>query len=468
MSSYEEFINKKAYEEIDSGFDADTLNPRLKDFQYAIVRWALKRGRAAIFADTGLGKSFMQCEWAHNVVKHTNKPVLIFAPLAVAKQTKEDAAKFGIDVHYSRKQPDILKAGIYITNYEMEQHYNPDDFVGVVLDESGILKNQTGATRNEMINRWGSCPYRLSCTATPSPNDFMELGNQSEFLGIMSMTEMLAMFFVNDTGNTGTWRLKGHGKAKFWQWLATWACVIRKPSDLGYDDEGYNLPPLNIIEHVVESESVQQGELFSRPAETLSERRQAKRDTIEQRVQVAAKLVNESSDAWIVWCYLNDESEALKKAIVDNVEVKGADKMDDKELRLMSFQHGNEHCLITKPSIAGFGLNFQHTHNMIFVGLDDSFEKYYQAVRRQYRFGQKHIVNVHIITSDREESIKRNIERKQKQHDEISAQMIDYMGEAMRKNINGAMVEKTSYNPQIDMDLPDWVIKNFDCTNSMS
>lgn len=457
MNEYNEFIDSKVFDDVNSGFIADDLNKSLFDFQNVIVKWALARGRAAIFADTGLGKTFMQCEWAYRVSLHTQKPVLIFAPLAVAKQTQENAAEFGIDVHYVRTQPDIIKPGIYVTNYEMQQHFNPNDYSGVVLDESSILKNQQGKIRREMISKWGICPYRLSCTATPSPNDFVELGNQAEFIGIMSMVEMLAMFFINDTGNTGTWRLKGHGKRKFWEWLSTWAVVIRKPSDLGFADDGYDLPPLNIIEHEVQTAIPLEGELFAKPAQTLSERRQAKRDSLQQRVNVAAELVNKSGDAWIVWCYLNDESEALKHAILDNVEVKGADKMDDKESRLLSFQHGEEHCLITKPSIAGFGMNFQHTHNHVFVGLDDSFEKYYQAIRRQYRFGQKHQVNSHIVISDGEGAIKENIERKQNQHNEMTDQMVDHMREFMKKEVIGACIEKTAYNPQLKMELPSWI-----------
>ena len=454
---YDEFINQKTFDDVCSGFTIKELNSALFPFQDALVRWALARGRAAIFADTGLGKTFMQCEWAYQVVLHTDKPVIIFAPLAVAKQTQENAAEFGIEVIYLRKQPDILPAGVYVTNYEMQQHFNSDDFIGVVLDESSILKNQMGSTRREMISKWGICPYRLSCTATPSPNDFMELGNQSEFIGIMSMVEMLAMFFVNDTGNTGTWRLKGHGKARFWEWLSTWAAVIRKPSDIGFSDEGYDLPPLNIIEHEVQVAIPMEGELFAKPAQTLSERRQAKRDSLQQRVNVAADLVNKSDEAWIVWCYLNDESAALSHAILDGVEVKGADKMDDKESRLLSFQHGDEHCLITKPSIAGFGMNFQHTRNHVFVGLDDSFEKYYQAIRRQYRFGQKQQVNSHIVISDGEGAIKENIERNQEQHNDRTDEMVVHMREFMKREINGAQVEKTSYNPQQKMELPQWI-----------
>jgi len=464
---YADFIKTKEYKNIDSGFNIELLNPMLKDFQYAIVKWALKRGRAAIFADTGLGKTLMQLEWAHQVAIKTNQPVIIFAPLAVAAQTVEEGKKFNIKVTQLRSQPDIMPSGVYVTNYEMREHFDPDSFAGNVLDESSILKNETGKTRRDFIDNWSTTPYRLSCTATPSPNDFMELGNQCEFLGIMSLTEMLAMFFFNDAGNTGTWQLKSHGEKKFFEWLATWAVFIRLPSDLGFDDEGYILPALNIIEHEVQTAIVEsdgdQGEMFVRPAQTLNERRKAKRDSISERVAVAADLINNSDESWIAWCYLNDEQDALEKAItVDCCSVRGANKDDQKEERLLGFAHGKYKNIITKPKIAGLGLNWQHSNNMVFVGLDDSFERFYQAVRRQYRFGQTKEVNVHIVTSDGEASIKKNIERKQAQHNKLSDAMALIMGDIMRNEILGATADKTEYNPAINMTLPDWVIKNID------
>jgi len=460
-SEYQEFLETKQFDDIASGFVVDNLNKNMFDFQKAIVKWALIRGRAAIFADTGLGKTLMQSEWAQKVAEHTDKPVLIFAPLAVAKQTIKEAEKFDIvPIKYIRHSEEMDgKNRIYIANYEMQSHIDPALFSGVVLDESSILKNQMGRTRIDMIERWGTVPYRLSCTATPSPNDFMELGNQSEFLGIMTMIEMLAMFFVNDASNTGTWRLKGHGKKKFWEWMAKWAVVIRKPSDLGFKDEGYNLPPLNLIEHEIQVAQIDEGELFARPAVTMNERRKAKRDSIKQRVEMAASLVNDNKESWIVWCHLNDESAGLSAAIPDAVEVKGADDIDVKETRLMSFTNNESRVLVSKPSICGYGMNWQHSHNMVFVGLDDSFEKFYQAIRRQWRFGQDKEVNVHIVVSDGEGAIKKNIERKQKQHDEISAQMVLHMKEIMQKEIFGASIEKTQYNPQIKMELPKWILK---------
>ena len=464
---YHEFLEKKAYNDVMAGFELPLeqiiVNPasrkQLKDFQQAIVRWSLMKGRSAVFADTGLGKTAMQTTWAHHVAQHTGGDVLIFAPLAVAIQTVEEAADFGVSVEYIRDGEQFKEDGsIYITNYEMMDNFDLFEFSGVVLDESSILKSQDGKTRTALIDACQHVPYRLSCTATPSPNDFMELGNQAEFLGVMSQVEMLAMFFVNDTGNTGTWRLKGHGQSKFWEWMATWACVIRKPSDLGFSDEGYNLPPLNIIEHVIESPA-QEGNLFAMPAQTLTDRRKAKRDTLEQRCRLAANLVLDSDEDWIVWCHLNDEQDELESHLLPTrlASVRGANKMSDKEERLMGFAHGDYGVLLSKPSIAGYGLNLQHTHNMVFVGLDDSFEKFYQAVRRQYRFGQTKEVNVHIVVSEAEGAIKRNIERKQRQHDEISESMVSHMRELMKKHITGTSADKIEYNPQVDMNIPCWL-----------
>lgn len=462
---YQSFLEKKKFNDVMAGFEVDVedipVSPdskkTLKDFQSALVRWALLKGRAAIFADTGAGKTGMQTTWAHHVERYIESPVIIYAPLAVAMQTVDEAADFGVSIQYVRSGDEVGERGIYITNYEMREHFDMSVFAGVVLDESSILKSQDGKTRTELIDSCQQIPYRLSCTATPSPNDFMELGNQAEFLGIMSQVEMLAMFFVNDTGNTGTWRLKGHGQQKFWEWMATWAAVIRKPSDLGFSDEGYDLPPLNIIEHVLESEP-DEGDMFAMPAQTLTERRRAKKKTIEERCAIAADLVNQSDESWIVWCNLNDEQDLLERNIMrDCASVRGADKMKDKEERLLGFAHGERENLLTKSSIAGYGLNLQHTHNMVFVGLDDSFEKFYQAVRRQYRFGQTKEVNVHLVVSEAEGAIKRNLERKQKQHDEISENMVAHMRELMKQHITGTRVEKTEYNPQVNMEVPKWL-----------
>lgn len=440
---YLDFVRSKQFEDVNSGFTADGINSKLFEFQRVIVKWACERGRAAIFANTGLGKTAMQAEWARLVQEHTGGKVLIVAPLCVAKQTVEEAAKFDVEVTYCRDGSDASD-GISITNYEMLDHFSMAEFDGLVLDESSILKNRDGKTRKRIIESAKSVPYRLSCTATPSPNDFMELGNQAEFLGVMGMSEMLSMFFVHDGGDTGKWRLKGHGKAKFWEWLATWAVCIRKPSDLGFSDEGYDLPPYEIHEHVVSS-GVAEGQLFAEIATTLTDRRKAKRETLEQRVQAIAEVVNASDEQWLIWCHLNDEQDALKEAIPDSWSVAGADSIDAKETRMMNFTHGKCRVLITKPSIAGFGMNWQHCRNMAFVGLDDSYEQQYQAIRRCWRFGQDKRVHVHFATAESLGAIKQNVERKEKQMEEMQESMVAHMRELTKKQIQGLKMEKSEY-----------------------
>jgi DNA modification methylase len=460
--NYEEFLSGKARSVKPSGFDieAGELNPALFDFQRAIVKWALKKGKAAMFLDTGLGKTIQQCEWAHQVTRATSGNVLIAAPLCVSQQTVEEAAKFGIEVRYVRDQSQV-QPGISITNYEMLKHFDPVQFVGVVLDESSILKDHTSKTRQMIIEMFSRTPYRLSCTATPSPNDFMELGNQAEFLGVMSSVEMLAMYFVHDGGETSKWRLKGHGKTKFWEWMASWAICIKNPSDLGFDGSRYILPSLNIHEHVIESAPMD-GQLFAGVAQTLSERRQAKRGSLDDRVAKVAEMVNASDDEWIVWCHLNDESSALAKLIPDAVEVYGSLDPDEKERRIMAFTHGDARVLVTKPSISGFGMNWQHCRNQAFVGLDDSFESYYQAVRRCYRFGQEREVNVHLVCSEAEGAVKANLERKQSQADDMTTSMVEHMQTIMQKEIRGTTMEKTEYQHTVKTG-NDWTLHHGDC-----
>lgn len=458
--NYAAFLEKKRVSDISCGFKIEDprlkWNKVLKDFQVALVKWALAKGRSAIFADTGLGKTGMQSTWAYHVAKETKGKVIIVAPLAVAKQTVEEAADFGIEVKYTRDMP--AGNGVFITNYEMIDHFDLAEFSGVVLDESSILKSQDGETRNKLISLCQQVPYRLSCTATPSPNDYMELGNQSEFLGVMSQSEMLAMFFTHDGGETSKWRLKGHGQRKFWEWMATWAAVIRKPSDIGFSDDGYILPSLNYFEHVIEQKKPLEGNLFVVPAQTLQERRKAKRESLDERCLLAAELVKNSDEEWIIWCHLNDEQDLLNKLIGGSLaSVQGSDSIEDKEDRLLGFAHGKYKNLLSKPSIAGFGMNYQHARNMVFVGLDDSFEKFYQAVRREYRFGQTREVNVHIVTSESEGAIKQNIERKQSQHDALSEEMVIHMRELMKKYIIGTKVEKTDYNANKRMEIPTWL-----------
>lgn len=461
-ADYAEVVKLKQFSDISSGFKPIAISGQLFPFQRALVDWACQRGRAAIFANTGLGKTAMQCEWARLVHDHTGGRVLIVAPLCVAKQTVEEAAKFDIDVTYCREQWGASD-GISITNYEMLDHFNLSSFDGIVLDESSILKNRDGKTRSRIIEASGAIPYRLSCTATPSPNDYMELGNQAEFLGVMSMTEMLAMFFVHDGGDTGKWRLKGHGKAKFWEWLSTWAACVRKPSDLGFDDAGYDLPPFEIHQHMVSS-SVADGQLFAQIATTLTDRRAAKRETLKARVDAIAEVVNNSDEQWLIWCHLNDEQDALVKAIPDAWSVAGADSIDQKEARMMAFTHGECRVLVTKPSIAGFGMNWQHCRNMAFVGLDDSYEQQYQAIRRCWRFGQTRTVHVHFATAESLGAIKQNVERKEAQMEEMQESMVSHMRELTKRQIDGLKMEKTEYRREVERG-QSWELHLGDCVD---
>lgn len=441
---YIQFIENKKITPIISGFEINhhELPDSLFDFQREIVKWALKRGRAAIFADTGLGKTAMQISWADQIVKKTNNNVLILAPLCVAHQTVKEGQKFGIDINYCRSH-DAIKPGINITNYEMMDQFQISSFHGIVLDESSIIKNRDGKTRNSIIESCKHVPYKLSCTATPSPNDFMELGNQVEFLGLMSMSEMLAMYFIHDGGDTQKWVLKGHGKAKFWEWMATWSVLIKSPSDLGFDGSRYKLPALNLQGHVVESHSTDG--LFADIAVGLLDRNKARRDSIDERVSKCAELVNSSSDQWVVWCHLNDESEMLAKLIPGSLDLKGSDSIDKKEKVIEDFTNGTLRVLITKPSIAGFGMNWQHCNNTAFVGLSDSWEQYYQAIRRFYRFGQTKIVNVHVISAESEGAVIENIRRKELQNKEMGEMMVNFMASEMKKEIFGTSIQKTEY-----------------------
>lgn len=637
---YEEFVESKRRQEKATGHAPGDLNEYLFDFQHAIVSWAVRRGRCGIFADTGLGKTLMQLSWADEVVRHTGHPVLILAPLAVSEQTIEQGSTFGIEV-CRFKDGMIPQAKIYITNYERMDSVPFDEFGGIVLDESSILKSQTGKTRMALIQSCQGIAYRLSCSATPSPNDFMELGNQCEFLGIMSQQEMLATYFVNDTGDTGTWRLKGWGASKFWEWMGTWAVVIRNPSDIGFDGSAYILPEPEYVEHVVQSDGF--GDLFAKPAMTMTERRQAQRESVADRCRALADTVNAQPDEpWLIWCHLNDEAEELCRLIPGAVNVQGKDSPEFKvaasrwfsghcacdvpefrdklaeyrsarawqkptsnsitkktkpaglqnplitsletksadenicastqnrtEINLQELQNsrngttlegesnihkmlilesGSEHSpesgqsktqknakpngsenteslrintlqcslnsaanaqyvelssltgsqstlttamnlersedcfaahaisesgnlktaqkpcgkhqcicdepnvkrsLISKARMFGYGLNFQHCARMAFVGLSDSFEQFYQAVRRCYRYGQKRNVQVHIFSAESEGQILANIKRKEKQHHEMSAQMIDHMKSIMDKELRGQVIVKDEYREDV-------------------
>lgn len=461
VTDYEQFIERKKVKPIISGFDIDAnlLNKNLFDFQRVIVKWALKRGRAAIFADTGLGKTLMQTSWADEIVKKTNGNVIIFAPLCVAQQTVREGQKFGITINYCRSDEKIKK-GINISNYEMIDNFDLSSFAGVVLDESSILKNRDGKTRNAIIDACQLVPYRLSCTATPSPNDFMELGNQCEFLGIMGMAEMLASYFINDAGDTGTWILKGHARVKFWEWLATWACVIRSPNDLDFDGSRYVLPKLNMIEHVVESEATDS--LFPDIATGLLERNKARKESIDDRVIKCSEVVNASNEQWVIWCHRNEEAEKLVKKIYGSVDVSGSDSIEHKEQSVHDFLDGKIRVLISKPKILGSGMNFQNCHNTAFVGLSDSWEQYYQAIRRFWRFGQTREVNVHVISAESEGAVVANIKRKEEQNALMGAEMVKHMSKTMKNEIFGATLEKDEYKRDVYKG-DGFTIHNADC-----
>ena len=437
---YTDFLESKRLVNIPTGFEpTGKINQTLFDFQRDIVLWALKKGKAAIFLGTGTGKTFIQLEWSRHVHEYTGSDILILAPLAVAQQTVNEGEKLGIEVILCRSQDDV-KPGINITNYEMLHRFDTSKFVGVVLDESSILKSFEGKTRIEIISKFQDTPYRLACTATPAPNDHMELGNHAEFLGIMSRTEMLATYFVHDGGDTSKWRLKRHAIKAFWEWLASWAIVLRNPSDLGYDGSAFNLPLLNIHEIITDKTGY-----VVKEVSTLQERRKVRHDTITSRVECAAKIASADDEPCIIWCDLNAESEALTRAITGAVEIKGSHDSEYKKDAMLKFSSGEIKKLITKPSIAGFGLNWQHCSKIIFVGLSDSFEQYYQAVRRCWRFGQKKPVDVYIITSEKEGAIIKNIKRKEKEFEEMIQGVISATQEITQKNITKTDCKKEPY-----------------------
>ena len=456
--TYDEFLKTKEMQSIRAGFSVpkDALNSNLFPFQKDIVAWALQKGKSCVFTDCGSGKTIIQLEYAHQVCKKTGGTALIVCPLSVAEQTKREGEKFGIEAHVVREQADIIRGSVNITNYEILNHFDPETFVCIVLDESSILKCYTSATRNELIDSFAGTPYKLCCTATPSPNDHTELGNHAEFMGIMSRTEMLATYFVHDGSDTSKWRLKGYGEQKFWEWVATWAICMRTPKDLGYTDDGYVLPKLNIIEHTIPSEAGGY-ELFARRAETLSERREARKESQEKRVLEAKKLVEESDEQWLVWCDYNSESDALHKAIDGSVEVVGADSPDFKSEQAILFVDGRTKCLVSKSSIYGMGLNFQNCHNIIYCGISDSFESFYQSVRRCWRYGQKNEVNAHIIISEKEMNVLDNIKRKEKQMNEMQNNMISLMHDVTMSEIKHTTRITTEYNPKERMALPTWI-----------
>jgi len=437
--------NKTKYDK-SFGFTPDELPDWLYPFQKHLVDWSLHLGRSGIFADCGLGKTAMQLAWADAIVKKENKPVLILTPLAVSQQTVLESEKFGVES--SRCTDGNHGNGIIITNYERLHYFNPDSFCGVVCDESSILKNYSGATRTAIIKFMQSMKYRLLCSATPSPNDYTELGNSVEALGLMRRVEMLASYFVHDGGNTSKWRLKGHGKNPFWRFVASWARAIRKPSDIGFDDDGFDLPELIINDYVLPSKS-KSNQLFASQAVTLQEQRAERKSTLNDRCEKVGEIANCNDDPFIAWCSLNAESKLLSKVIEGAEEITGSQSDEEKEEKILGFQSGQINRIVTKPSMAAFGLNWQHCNRMSFFP-SHSHEQFYQAVRRCWRFGQKSDVDVSIVTTTAEISVLDNLMRKEKQ----SIRMFEMIVANMATFYDS---KKSNYNPQQQIKVPSWL-----------
>lgn len=457
--TYEKFLQQKSIIHPPTGLKTiPKLSDDLFDFQNDVTRWALKRGRAAIFAGTGLGKSFKELSWANAIVQSEKKPALIFTPLAVAGQMEREAHKFGIEAKHVKE---MTNDPIQITNYQKIDHFDLSKYVAVVLDESSILKNHSGHFRTRLIEECSQVPFRLAATATPSPNDYMELGNHSQFCGIMSYTDMLSTFFVHDAAKTQDWRLKGHAESEFWKWMASWSAMYQSPADLGYDGSKYILPELHQIQHTVGAKyeaNIDTGLLFPLEAQSMGDRLKARRATIDDRVNKAAQIISEKpNETWVIWCNLNDESAMLTEKIQGAVEVKGGDTDDKKEHILDEFAKGNIRVLVTKPSICGFGMNWQHCNHTCFVGLNDSFEQIYQAIRRFWRFGQKKEVYAHFIASELEGAVVQNIKRKELQAQHMMDQMVKHMADLSAANIKGAVRETASYEPKKLVKIPNWM-----------
>ena len=455
LTDYREFLHRKTHEGAAHGFDPIWMPPNLFDFQQSLVEWAIRKGRAAIFADCGLGKTAMQLTWAENVTRHTGRPVLILTPLAVAAQTIREAEKFGITV--ARSGDGSIPAPITITNYERLEHFQPSEFAGVVCDESSILKSFDGARRNEITDFMRKVPYRLLATATAAPNDFIELGTSSEALGYMGHMDMLARFFKNDQNNLTSrriygeapkWRFKGHAERPFWQWVTSWARACRTPSDLGFEDGRFILPPLQEIDHLIDSDTAPEGMLFAMPATDLREQRAEKKRTVRERCEQVADMVNDTGQPALVWCHLNEEGNLLQELIPDAIQVAGADRDDVKEGRLIDFAEGRARVLITKPKIGAWGLNFQHCNHITYFP-SHSFEQYYQSVRRCWRFGQARPVTVDIILTEGERRIMENLQRKRHQAEQMFSNLVAEMTHSLA-------IKKTPY-PTTKVKLPSWL-----------
>lgn len=453
--SYEEFIQSKQSLSGNHGFDPSFYPDASFDFQRHLIEWSVRKGRAAIFADCGMGKTLMQLAFAENIIRKTNKPVLLLTPLSVGSQTVREAEKFGIDAELSRDGKFSGKR-VVVTNYERLHYFNPGDFSGTVCDESSILKNFDGATKDAITAFMLKQPYRLLCTATAAPNDFIELGTSSEALGYLGYMDMLSKFFKKaestmsrkDENRSGVYRFRGHSERDFWRWVCSWARAIRKPSDIGFDDRTMQLPPLVTREHVVEAASPADGMLFSMPAHSLQEQRDERRRTLKERCERAAACVASTGKPAVMWGHLNTETDLMEKLIPDSIQVSGADSDDEKEEKLNAFQTGQARVIVTKPSVAATGLNWQHCAHQTFFP-SHSYEQYYQSIRRSWRFGQKNTVEIDVITSEGERGVLQNLQRKSAASDKMFQRLVELVNDELSVTKNRTNNTKTQ--------LPSWL-----------
>jgi superfamily II DNA or RNA helicase len=455
--AYEELIARKAASIAASGINPGELAAHLFPHQRDLVTWALRRGRAAIFADTGLGKTACFIEWARHVSARGR--VLVLAPLACGPQHEAEAARFGVPARYLRD--DDGESAVVLTNYEIVHRFDPSDFVGVVLDESSILKSFDGKTKARLCDAFRETPFKLACTATPAPNDFTELGNHSEFLGLKTRSEMLAEFFAHDGGSTNDWRIKGHAIDAFWRWVASWAAVVSMPSDLGHDDAGYALPPLHMSDRVVAAPAEARALCQDGVAATLTQQRAVRRATLRERGAEVVQLVQQyakAGDQAIVWCDLNDEQDAIAEALGDLcVSIEGATDDDRKVERHERWRAGMVSCLVSKAAIFGYGLNWQHCRRIIFAGVSHSYERTYQAIRRCWRFGQQYEVTVDIVRSDLDDAVSDNYRRKERDHARMKRAMKRLVGAIVRAEVTGLAREFNPYRTAVQMEIPSWL-----------
>lgn len=460
--SYAAFLDAKLRAAPPSGMaDVPPLGGHLFPFQADLVRWALRRGRAATFCDTGLGKTRIQLEWARQVHVATGGRILILAPLAVAAQTVAEGECIGVPVKLCRTATDVAD-GVNVTNYDRLHRFDASQFVGVVLDESSCIKHHDAKTLRTLLDAFAHTPWKLCCTATPAPNDWTELGTHAEFLGICSRSEMLSEFFIHDGGDTQTWRLKGHARVPFWRWVSSWGALVRKPSDLGYSDEGFILPPLTVTQHEIKADVAQAhkaGMLFVDEAKTLMDRRRARKASLGDRVAACVEVVKpDVSEQWVVWCELNDEQNALARELGSEcVSIYGSLQPDEKQRLHAKWIAGDARVIVSKPSIFGFGLNWQHCSRMAFVGVTDSWESYYQAVRRVWRFGQQRPVDVHVFSSEAEGAVVANLLRKERDAIAMAESLSRETRDIVRGAVRSLSRESNVYAANAAVKVPEWM-----------